>query len=437
MISYRNILLFLYVLGFLSYGLKYLLGPANTTTNLISLTPFLLIILSRLLVVAATGWKRIYRIIPRSKLLGLVLLHFLLTLIARVKSDLYGLPGSTLVFGLSSFAVYFIPFLASLIVMGYAKKFKWKTPTPLQLISIGLGILFLANVVGYFLGIRPPGHYFEGRVNLPLMGGIYPGANLTAMVFLLCFGYFRFISGSLSSSLRYAKQALPMLIIAIVFGLSAYILLGANSRITILVVLFVVMLSIYHKWLLSKQIFFISFFTLPILLNSGYLLYYILSQPFFTSILQRVDYQDIITFHGRSYLWERLFEWMFYMRDGVIFGNGFKGYYFLDLMSDIGAAWYGGAKKSHNIHLHSSFGEVIISQGVVGFVIYAMILKNIFSYLKSMFYHNKYIKTLSLVFMFLLFMFQIDSFVHLDALGSITMAFLSALIIIRPYDSDD
>ncbi|MEM6766872.1 MAG: hypothetical protein AAF655_18190, partial [Bacteroidota bacterium] len=425
-----------YVLGFLSYGLKYLFGLENTTNNFISLVPFLLIIFSRFLVVTATGLKREYRIVPYSKLLALVLLHFLLTLIARVRADLYGLPGSTLLFGLSSFAVYFIPFVATLIMLGYAKKYHWKGHTPLQLLTTSLGVLFLANVIGYFMGLKPPGHYFEGRINLPVIGGIYPGANMTALVFLIAFGYLRFAPNLFLKDIKYSRYATKGIMVLILFALSLYVSIGANSRITILLILFIMVLSIKSSWLLNKKLFFVSFFTLPILLNFGYVLYFVLSLPIFESLLQRVDYQDIITFHGRSYLWERLFEWLFYGGEGIIFGKGFKGYYFLDLISDIGGTWYGGSNKSHFIHLHSSFGELIIAQGIIGFIVYAMVIKSIFSYLKSAFSASVDTRILSLLFLFLLFLFQIDYFVFQDGLGSIIMGCFAAIAIIQPIHPD-
>lgn len=427
---YENILYILYILGFLAYGLKFLLGPAKTFSSLISLTPFLLIILIRFVSVVSTGLKKPYRIIPLTSALGLGISHFVLSFISRIRADINQLPGSTLLFSLSSFATYFIPFLATLIVFGYKRKYNFSKIRPLNLLYVSIGMLFLVNVFGYFGNLEIQGHSFAGRINLPLMPGIYSGANMTAIIFLIGFSYLKLNGIKLLNFKTLSVKTFKPFSVLVLTILSAYILLGTNSRLTILTVIFTIIISFNKSDLLYKILFYSSFLTIPILLNFGELVYLVLKQPIFSGLLQRVDFEDIITFHGRSYLWERLIEWISGMGDGFFLGNGYRGQYFIKLVEDVGRKWYGDTYAGTLIHMHSSFGEMIIAQGLIGFIIYFCILFRIHKFITSRLGKSKEYKILYTVYIFLLFLFQIDEFAYFDNIGAIVLAYLGALMII-------
>src|SRR5690606_35562190 len=123
-----------------------------------------------------------------------------------------------------------------------------------------------------------------------------------------------------------------------------------------------------------RGVLFVSIFTLPILLHAGLLVYEIVSLPVFAPVFQRIDLFDVVTFNGRAFLWKNAFDWFLYDQQGILFGNGMKGYYFMNLVTDIAVLF--GVDEPYNIHLHSATLEVLVGQGLFGLLLlYVMFYK--------------------------------------------------------------
>jgi hypothetical protein len=121
-------------------------------------------------------------------------------------------------------------------------------------------------------------------------------------------------------------------------------------------------------------------------------------------------------------------DWLLYDQRGLLLGNGHKGHYFLGLISDVAKLW--NEKDVHHMHLHSTSMEILISQGVIFFLLFAFLFYLVF---------NRYRKDHQLkteegaffpVIVFLLFLLQVDNFLYVDALGFVIFSLLVSRVAI-------
>jgi len=219
--------------------------------------------------------------------------------------------------------------------------------------------------------------------------------------------------------------------------LAAYLLFNMlllyfiNSRVNILIFLFVVLLLLFKLIEKLKGLFVSSLFTVPILLNSGLFLYQILTLPVFISMLKRVDIEDVLTFNGRAFIWQNVMNWLIDDRRGLFFGSGYKGHYFLDLISDVARLWNSDAKDYHHMHLHSSSLEVLVCQGLFGLAVFMMLLYLVYSHYRKEYQNGRPQGVFFAVAVFLLFISQVDVFVYLESSGSVILSLLIASVVIE------
>ena len=180
-----------------------------------------------------------------------------------------------------------------------------------------------------------------------------------------------------------------------------------------------------------KGLFLGSLFTVPVLLSSGLFLYQVLTLPIFTSMLKRVDVQDVMTFNGRAFIWQNVLNWMTDDQRGIFWGNGFKGHYFLDLISDVAKLWNSDVRDYHHMHLHSSSFEILVCQGIVGFAIFMILFHRVYTYYKAKYKHGNEEGVFFAVTVFLLFILQVDIFVYLESSGSVIFSLLMANALIQ------
>lgn len=291
-----------------------------------------------------------------------------------------------------------------------------------NLTFITLSILLLFNLAGYYgLGLSNEVHSIEGRINFPFLDGIYSGACLVAIISLMLVYYMKTVHGDFFK----LNGAIVFLIVNLL--LQFFI----NSRLTIMVFLLVFCLLLFNVVAKTKMIYWIAIFTLPILLGTGRFIYEVLTLPLFKSIMQRVDVWDVTTFNGRAFLWKDGIDWLLYDRQGLMFGHGYRGHYFFYLISDVAELW--NEEQLHHLHMHSSSLEMLVSQGLVTYLIFLILLYNVFIHFMREYHAHRSEAVFLSVVVFLMFIVQVDTFVYMDSLGALIFAWLvSSIAIQRP-----
>jgi hypothetical protein len=319
-----------------------------------------------------------------------------------------GLPDTNLRLTIVRSVLLLTPFNAFVITALYLNDgsdfFKWTL--------VSLSVLVAINLIGYYgLGLINLTHSIEGRLSFPFLDAFYSGANVLAIINLMLLFYLR---KAWTNPIQFALLGSYFMVNLVLFYL-------INSRLAMLIFLLVLMLILFRA-IKMKSVYWISLFTLPILLSSGLLLYEILKVPALASVMQRVDIEDVTTFHGRSYLWEDALNWLFYDQRGLLLGNGYKGHFFLDLIHDVVKLW--NAEAGHYLHLHSTSLEILVSQGVLFFIIYCVIFYRAHVYYRQRNELGGAESAFLPVIVFLLIMMQVDTFLYLDSPGSIILALL-------------
>ena len=400
-----NLIKFLFALSFPVFGIgSYISARSPSVGFLASASIPLVIILFHCLDVA---YKREVRVMINFNyaLMTLFILSSIASLFIALNKNL---PDANLRLTITRSILLLAPFNAFVIVSLYLdgeKEFiKWTV--------IGLSLLVFINLIGYYgLGLINLTHSLEGRLSFPFLDAFYSGANLLVIIDLMLLHYLQ----------KNWTKPVWFSLLGIYFTLNLMLFYLVNSRLATLIFLLVLIL-IFFKALKLNGVYWVSLFTLPILLSSGLLIYEILKTPALASVMQRVDIEDVTTFHGRSYLWKDALDWLVYDQRGLLFGNGYKGHYFLDLIHDVVKLW--NAENSFHMHLHSTSLEILVSQGLSFFVLYCVIFYRVFSYYKQKYKDNRDGGAFLPVVVFLLFLMQVDTFLYMDGLGSAILALL-------------
>lgn len=404
----RGIVNFLFLISFPVYGMGIYISALKSPSlgYIISITPHLLILSFYFI-------DLLYRGEFESRLNATFywMIFFLTSSVASLFIALgKGLPESTLPLTLTKSMLLVVPFFSFLIVVLYNEKKEDLT----RLTLISLSALLAINLVGYFaLGLSNETHSIEGRLSFPFLDGFYSGASLLVIINLLLLYHLK----------RFGDNPFRFVALGVYFLFNLALIFQINSRLTILVFLLVLGMA-FFRILRLKGVYLISLFTVPILLTSGLLLYQLLQIPALSSLVQRVDVRDVTTFNGRAFLWRDAMDWLLYDQRGLFFGNGHKGHYFLNLISDVAKLW--NEKNPHHMHLHSTSLELLVSQGIVSFGIFAFIFYQIYSHFKILHRSKSRDGSFLPVVIFLLFVMQVDTFLYIDALGFVIFSLLVA-----------
>lgn len=408
----RDIVNFLFIISFPVYGIGTYFSAVKSPSAgyLISISPHLMIMLFYFIDVLYARELKI-------RLNGYYV--FMLLFILSSAASLFiafnkGLPESNLSLTITKSILLIAPFHSFLILVLYNDK----KGSLVKLTLLSLSLLLVINLFGYFgLGLSNGTHSIEGRLNFPFLDGFYTGASLLAIINLLLLYY---LKRNLTFPLRFASLSAYFL-----FNLTLFFLI--NSRLTILVFVLVLVLW-FFRLIQLKGVYLLSMFTIPILLGSGVLIYKVLQLPGLTSLLQRVDVEDVTTFNGRAFLWRDAMDWLLYDRQGFLLGNGYKGHYFLGLVSDVAKLW--NEKDVHHMHLHSTSMEILVCQGFIFFLIFALLFYHIYRYYKGKHARSEEEGAFLPVVIFLLFLMQVDTFLYLDNLGFVIFSLLVSKVAI-------
>jgi O-antigen ligase len=290
-----------------------------------------------------------------------------------------------------------VPFPATVVVLIYNRAnaaFNWA-----HMLLTGIGALILKNLVAYGAGIRSVGHGFEGRINLPFIGGIYDGAHMYAVIALmLLFHLGGFMQRPVRASLFMGGFLLSMALIA-----------NANSRLSIMILFVLLALFVTQAMRRVKGLYTISIFTMPLLMSFTLLVFEVLSLPVFSAILGRVDKADVTTFNGRTYIWEAAWDWLFDDRRGLLLGNGYMGQAHIGLLDFMERLWEGEARL---IHMHSTFLEVLIDQGLLVLGLMYLLMYKGYTHYRQAYLAGAPEAPLFGAMVYLLFIWQIDIFCY-------------------------
>src|SRR5579859_7487473 len=417
MLNKKDIVNFLFVVSFPLYGAGTYVSASKSPS-----TGFLISISSHLLIILFYIIDSAYRKGPGLKLNRYYFLNllYLLTCIVSLFRALFNqLPEDNMMMTLVKCLVLITPVNAFIIVAHYNKDTEDRLP---DLTFISLSLLLGINLFGFFvLKLSNEFHSIEGRLNFPFLDGFYSGACVLTILNLMLIYYI----------MKLKNDPFRFSYLAAYFLFNLVLLYLINSRINILIFLFVAILLSSRLIEKVRGLFLGSLFTVPILLSSGLVLYEILTLPIFTTMLKRVDIQDVMTFNGRAFIWQNVMNWLTDDQRGIFFGNGYKGHYFLDLISDVAKLWNSDVRDYHHMHLHSSSFEILVCQGIFGFAIFMIVFYRVFAYYRLK-YQNKDPEVVFFsVVVFLLFILQVDIFVYLESSGTVILSLLMANALIN------
>lgn len=386
----------LFVLGFPVFGIGSYIGLKSGISKgmLLSMAPFLAILVFHLV-------ELIYRRGRERALTGtwwLCMAYMASLSVSMFVGMRNGVPGVQTGNALLSTLLFIAPFNAAVVVLHHNRHdpgFRFS-----ELLFIGIGLLLAINVLGYAAGIRSVGHSFEGRANFPFIRGIYTGAHVLAVWALMLLFKLRAPG---QRPVAYALAGAALL-------LCLFFMVKINSRLSFLIFLLLFVLFATRLMKLIRGLYVTSLFTMPLLLSSSLLLYQVLSQPFFTAVLQRVSKEDVTTFNGRSYIWLAIGDWFWNDRTGILFGNGYKGHYTLGLLDFVAVLW--DEPRAYNLHTHATITEVAVAQGIVGVALLYVIFWRGFRFYRGAYISGGAYAPVFAGFAYLLFIWQLDIFCY-------------------------
>jgi O-antigen ligase len=412
MLNKRDIINFLFLTSFPFFGIgAYVSGGFSPSVGyIVGITPHLLIILFYLV-------DLIYKSDIKVKVnwfYSLVLL-FQLTCVASLFVSLSkNMPAMNMIGNVTKSISLVVPFQAFVIVFLYNENHRENF---VKLTFWSFTFLLLINLIGFYgLGLTNEVHSIAGRLAMPFLDGFYSGAGLLAILNLMIV------------SLVKKSQNDPVRLTYLIgyFAVNLLLLYYINSRLAIFIFLGVFILFAFNLMRRFRGVFLLSVFTLPILLNVGVVIFYIMSLPMFVAVMQRVNLVDATTFNGRSFLWQRAFDWMIFDQRGLLFGNGSSGHYFLHLIPDYAKKF--GFTGEQNLHLHSTTLMTIVDQGIFGLVLLLVLSYRIFAYYRTEFQKNSPDSAFFAAVVFLIFVMQVDTFCYLGSLGYVILCLLAARV---------
>ena len=413
MIAKHKLVNFLYLIGFPFYGIGNYVTFTNTFSVgvIFSVIPYLLILVIHFLDLI---YKR--RLTPMVNGVYWVTTAYIASLISSYWLGhlvFHSFPGLNPININAQSVMFLAPFNAALVVHMYNRSnerfdFAWLTLKSLIL-------LIAVNFVGYVAGIHNAVHGFEGRINLPFFIVMYDGAHVLSIINLMLLFYLK----------DYEKAPLRFILLALLYVVGLAMMVNINSRLSFMMFLVLSVLFALRLMKVLRGVYAVSLFTMPLLTSFALLIYQVLSMPFFVAILQRVDKEDVTTFNGRTYIWGAVYDWLLEDRRGFFFGNGYHGQYRLRMLDFVADLW--GDKHSYNLHMHSTFLEVVMDQGLVGLVLFYLVFWYGFDHFRKKYLADRLEAPLFAAFVYLLFIWQIDIFVSGMFIGfAILMCLMSA-----------
>lgn len=410
MLDKREVINALYIISFSMYGigLYVFANQSEPIGFVVSASVYLLIIIFYAIDIA---YKRVFN--WKLNRLGAIMLLYIISAVSALwvslsKDVIHANP--SVVYCKS--ALIILPFMAFVVVVLYNELQAEKL---ILLTFYSLGLLLLVNVVGYFmLGLENGVPDLSGRISFPFLDSADSGAGLVAIINLIL----------LQLMQRAAQSPIKLIGILTYFIVNLILLFLIDAW--IINVAFLVAVLLYTLNILKRMrlLFILSFFTIPLLLQAGWLIYRILSLPFFVFMAQRTKLVEFSYFNGRDWAWQRSIDWLIYDRQGILFGNGFNGHFFLHRIPDISRIW--GIQEAA-AHIHSTFLMVLVDQGIVGYTLLMLLFYGVLVFFEKKYQLRSFEGIFFLLVVFLLIVMQVDNFVLHGALGGVIFSFMIAV----------
>jgi O-antigen ligase len=322
-----------------------------------------------------------------------------------------GFPGFNAINTTAQTLLFLVPFHAAVVMQLRNREHEGSDMA--RLVLIGLILLMAVNLLGYAMGMRNLVHGFEGRMNLPFLKGVYDAAHIMSIINLMLLFY---LKDPIRHPFRFAA-------LAAIYAANLAVMININSRLSFMVFLVFTVLFLLRVTKGLRGLYTISLFTMPLLVSFAHLVYKILSLPVFASIIERVDKEDVTTFNSRTYIWEEAWNWLVDDRRGFLLGNGFNGQYGLGMMDHIAVMWE--TDQPYDIHMHSTFLQVFIGQGLLGYLLLCLCMWYAYSRFRVHYLAGTNAAPLYAAVVYILFIWQIDIFLYGMEIGN--MLFFSIL----------
>ncbi|HMJ67696.1 MAG TPA: O-antigen ligase family protein [Cyclobacteriaceae bacterium] len=403
----RHIINGLFILSFPVYGIgTYISASISPSAGYLASLSMHVLILTFYII------DLIYRREIRFRLnkVYLAMLVYILTVIASLfVAQFKGLPESNTTMISIRSLLLLLPFHSFIAFTLYNDGHEDELP---MLLIKGLSALMFVNLVGYFvLGMSNAQHSIDGRLNMPFLDGFYSGASVLAILNLLIAYRIRSNNG----------RPLESMLLTAYFLMNLALLYMINSRLAMMIFL-VIFVMFVMRIIAMRGMFIVSLLFIPILLSSALLLYELVQLPGLSDIVRRVDVEDVTTFNGRAFLWKDGIDWLMDSREGLILGNGYKGHYFLNLITDVAELW--NTDEVFHLHMHSTSLEVLICQGLISYLIFCGICLVTYNFFRKKHKEGKLEGSFLGPMLYLLFILQVDTFVYMDGMGFVLLAVL-------------
>ena len=413
LLSKRKLINNLFLLSFPVYGIGMYVGYKTSISQgtVVAVLPFIAIILIHLFDLLHE--RRAENRVTRKYWIGLL---FLVSLIASMwKALAEHFPGATAANTIAYTIMFLAPFHASIIV--HIRNRDQDDFDFARMVLISLSLFLLINLLGVAAGMHNVLHNIEGRLNLPFVLGIYDAAHMLAMINLMLIFYMK----------DFAKRPGPFLLMLAYFMLNMVLMLKVNSRLSFMTFLILLALFVFRMVGRARLMFPLSLFTMTMLTNFALLVYTILTLPFMRAIVSRVDKEDVTTFNNRTTVWDVGWKWLEKDRHGILFGHGYQGQIHLKGWDHIAEVF--DVKDVQNVHMHSTFMQTLINQGIVGYALLMLVVWHTFKYFRDRYHQGALEAPLFALVVYMLFILQIDIICYGNDFGNALLLCVFAMVV--------
>jgi O-antigen ligase len=416
LVSKRKLINTLFLLSFPIYGIGMYVGYKASISQgtVVAVAGFLGIIFIHVFDLIAQ--RQLKNMVNRKYWWGL---FFLISLIASMWKALdERFPGATMANTLAYTIMFLAPFHAAIIV--HIRNRDQEDFDFAKMVLISLSLFLGINLLGVAAGMHNVLHNIEGRLNLPFVLGIYDAAHMLAMINLMLLFYMK----------DFVKRPLPFLGMVVFFLVNMVLMLKVNSRLSFMTFIILTGLFMFRMVGRARLMFPLSLFTMTILTNFALLVYTILTLPFMRAIVSRVNKEDVTTFNNRTTVWDVGWNWLEKDRHGIIFGHGYQGQIHLKGWDHIAEVF--NVKDVQNVHMHSTFMQTLINQGIVGYALLLIVVWFTFTYFRKRYHEGALESPLFALVVYMLFILQIDIICYGNDFGNALLLCVFAMVVMDP-----
>lgn len=416
LLSKRKLINALFLLSFPIYGIGMYVGYKSSISQgtVVAVAGFLAIIFIHVFDLIAQ--RSVRNMVTAKYWWGLL---FLISLIASMWKALdERFPGATLANTVAYTIMFLAPFHAAIIV--HIRNRDRPDFDFARMVLISLCLFLGINLLGVAVGMRNVLHHIDGRLNLPFVLGIYDAAHMLAMINIMLLFYMK----------DPVKRPVRFLGLLVFFLVNIVLMLKVNSRLSFMTFILLMGLFMFRMVGRARLMFPLSLFTMSLLTNFALLVYTILTLPFMQAIVSRVNKEDVTTFNNRTTVWDVGWNWLEKDRHGLLLGHGYQGQIHLKGWDHIADVF--NVKDVQNVHMHSTFMQTLINQGVVGYALLLVVVWFTFKYFRDRYRTDALEAPLFALVVYMLFILQIDIVCYGNDFGNALLFCVFAMVVMDP-----